>query len=405
MLLPKCELRVTLRSVRFLSYSKDPRLLQWCQKWDSAHMAGGTRTSVRLDEQLTILMERMEEQSRQLQRLTEQLSGRIESTEKEQHHIATTLREIESSLLRKQKEMCESILQESVTGDRTPEKVSHDPGADMPSQDMKVTRGSSIAVVTQKAIPFDGKVCWDAYKTQFEMLASMNHWDEQEKALHLATSLRGSAMGVLSQLPPEKRQDYAALCTALELRFGAAHQVELNRMRLRTRRRHREESLPELAEDVERLTRLAYPEADNSMAEILAKDQFIDALPDEEMRLKVRQSHPSTLQHALETSLELESFELASRLRPRMVREATLEEPEPDDKEPEPDAISQLVELVKRALRDPDSSQKSGRKDQSRRRTMVCWTCGQRGHIQRECPQRLPARNPSQTASHSGNGQ
>ena len=36
-------------------------------------------------------------------------------------------------------------------------------------------------------------------------------------------------------------------------------------------------SLAELAEDVEHLVRLAYPEAAEAMVEVLAKDQFVDA--------------------------------------------------------------------------------------------------------------------------------
>ena len=51
-------------------------------------------------------------------------------------------------------------------------------------------------------------------------------------------------------------------------------------MRLKARTRRREESLAELAEDVERFVRLAYSEADEAMVEVLAQDQFIDALPE-----------------------------------------------------------------------------------------------------------------------------
>ena len=75
----------------------------------------------------------------------------------------------------------------------------------------------------------------------------------------------------------------------------------------------RDESLPELAEDIERLTRLAYPEAAETMIAVLAKDQFIDVLPDEDMCLRIRQSRPPTLRQALETALELESYSMASK--------------------------------------------------------------------------------------------
>ena len=99
---------------------------------------------------------------------------------------------------------------------------------------------------------------------------------------------------MLTNLPPEQRGSYEALTTALDTRFGLSHQTELNRMRLKARTR-RDASLAELAaEDVEHLVRLAYPEAAEAMVEVLAKDQFVDALPDEDMRLRIRQNKPAT---------------------------------------------------------------------------------------------------------------
>ena len=78
-------------------------------------------------------------------------------------------------------------------------------------------------------------------------------------------------------------------------RFGTGHQTELNRAKLRGRFQQREETLLALAEDVERLTRLAYPEADEMMVMTLAKDQFIDALQDDDMKLRIQQLHPQNL--------------------------------------------------------------------------------------------------------------
>ena len=114
----------------------------------------------------------------------------------------------------------------------------------------------------QRAAPYDGKNAWDAYHTQFELLAAwVNRWSNTEKATYLAVSLRGPAATVLTNLPPEQRCDYRALTAALEGRFGSMHQTELNRTKLKARVRQRDEGLPELAEDVERLARLAYPDA------------------------------------------------------------------------------------------------------------------------------------------------
>ena len=106
-------------------------------------------------------------------------------------------------------------------------------------------------------------------------------------------------------------------------------------MKLRTRTRKRGEGLPELAEDIERLTRLAYPDAPASMIEVLARDQFLDALPEEDLQVKVRQGQPPTLRQALEASLELELLCLASKQRLHAVREAALEEEVSKDEQPE----------------------------------------------------------------------
>ena len=76
-------------------------------------------------------------------------------------------------------------------------------------------------------------------------------------------------------------------------------------MNLRSRTHKRDESLPELLEDTERLVRLAYPGATSQMLELLAKDQFIDSLTDPDMKLKVRQSRPESIQETISAALEL----------------------------------------------------------------------------------------------------
>ena len=114
--------------------------------------------------------------------------------------------------------------------------------------------GSPLTGMTrQRAAPFDGKSAWDVYRAQFELLADMNRWSDAEKATHLAISLRGAASTVLTNLHTTQRQNYEALTAALDSRFETAHQTELNRMRLKARNRRRDETLADLAEDVERL--------------------------------------------------------------------------------------------------------------------------------------------------------
>ena len=70
-------------------------------------------------------------------------------------------------------------------------------------------RGSKMM---QRPAPFDGSSTWEAYWTQFGLLAGLNKWTEQEKAAYLAISLRGSALTILTNIPEGQRSDYGGLC-------------------------------------------------------------------------------------------------------------------------------------------------------------------------------------------------
>ena len=114
-------------------------------------------------------------------------------------------------------------------------------------------------------------------------------------------------MSLLGNLPSDTRQDYKELVAALEGRFGSAHQQELHCSKFKSRLRRRDESLQELAEDLERLARLAYPLAPEEMKDLLPKEQFIDAMVDGDTRLRLKQSRPQSLRAALTLAMELES--------------------------------------------------------------------------------------------------
>ena len=56
----------------------------------------------------------------------------------------------------------------------------------------------------QRPPPYDGRGPWDAYRTQFQMLATVNGWSTQEKAAYLAVSLKGAAVNVLNGIPADQ---------------------------------------------------------------------------------------------------------------------------------------------------------------------------------------------------------
>jgi hypothetical protein len=65
-------------------------------------------------------------------------------------------------------------------------------------------------------------------------------------------------------------------------------------------------------QDVRRLANLAYPTAPNEVRETLAKEQFIDALIEVGMRLRIKQARLVNLNYAVRHAVELEAFNKAN---------------------------------------------------------------------------------------------
>lgn len=136
-------------------------------------------------------------------------------------------------------------------------------------------------------------------------------------AIFLAASLSGSAQAVLSDLDEPSRKDYYALKGALALRFGNGGQKELFRSELKNRMRQKGETLPELSQAIQRLVRQAYPDAPQSVREVMERDHFLDAIPDTDIRWKVLQARPKTVRDALSIATEVEAFQASERQRHR----------------------------------------------------------------------------------------
>ena len=126
--------------------------------------------------------------------------------------------------------------------------------------------------------------------------------------LYLAASLRGQAQGVLGNKPKDVRQNYQRLVQALQDGFAQSNQTELYRAQLRERRQKASESLPEMGQDIRRLTNLAYPTEASDLKENLATEQFLDGLHDTEMRLKIKQARPVNLNDAIQRAVKTEAF-------------------------------------------------------------------------------------------------
>lgn len=162
---------------------------------------------------------------------------------------------------------------------------------------------------------YDGKEDLEEYLTQFELISELNNWGYKSKSLYLAGNLTGDARGLINELNEHDRRDFDAIVNALKNRFGSIHKAEVFRSELQTRVKGRNESIPELAQSIKKLTRKAYPSANLDVTETLALDYFIDAIPFKEIRIRLREVSPKTVAEAENIAVRLDAVHMTDRSR------------------------------------------------------------------------------------------
>ena len=160
----------------------------------------------------------------------------------------------------------------------------------------------------KKPDTYDGQSSWRDYRTHFELVAEINKWSEPMEAMDLATSLRGQAQAILTDLSPHQRHNFESLSSALEAHFEPSNQAEMYRAQLKNRLRRRDEGLSELGQSIKKLTRKAYPTATFELWGRLACDAFVDALNDADLEWAIYQGKPQSIEEAVRLGIECEAF-------------------------------------------------------------------------------------------------
>ena len=169
---------------------------------------------------------------------------------------------------------------------------------------------------------YDGTTCVETFLVKFRSCCEYNGWRSKDKAAHLKASLTGGA-GLL--LWESEDATYEQMVEKLRRRYGSRDQQERFRVELKNKKRQQNQSLQELAQEVEKLVMLAYPEAGLSTRNILGRDAFVDSLNNPGFEYKIKEKEPDSLDGALRLAMKLEVL-YKSRdvqrepMKPRLIR-------------------------------------------------------------------------------------
>ena len=159
---------------------------------------------------------------------------------------------------------------------------------------------------------YDGNGPLDSFLFKFNSCALHNRWTHDDKAAHLRAALTGPAIQIMID-DQDMRLTFDQMVDRLQQRFGNKGQTAKHQSLLRSRRRGKGESLPELYHDIARLVHLAFPGPPNSVTDVLAIDAFLAALNNPDFEIKIREREPANLDAAFQVAVRLEGYAAAAQ--------------------------------------------------------------------------------------------
>ena len=222
---------------------------------------------------------------------------------------------------------------------------------------------------------YDGSTPLQDYLKIFERVAEVSAWTDVQKCDALVTHLTDSAQQVYTDAPDHVGRDYHLMVKELRSVFEPTGQAQLGQA-------------------IKRLVRQAHPEADRQTQDRLAREAFIDAIDERELRSRVRDKEPETLGKAVQVAVRSEAYYEVDKAKgdrgkpKRSIRHVGFTDPGVSEDETD-EEYSYGVHLTSAHPRRPDSldrqrSKKAADKGDAGKK---CRLCSRMGHTMENCPE------------------
>ncbi|KMQ87965.1 hypothetical protein RF55_12625 [Lasius niger] len=239
---------------------------------------------------------------------------------------------------------------------------------------------------------YDGSVPLREFLTQFNLIARANRWSDSSKTVALAACLRGKARSVLDGIFEIENLSFEEIKSKLELRFGEGHLAQTYYTQFTNRKQKFSEDIVTLGSDIERLSRLAYPECTHEVRDKIACTQFVAALSNGFIKQTLQLENVSSLKPAIERAMAIKVIQENSftknenmkfnREKRNFVRNS---EKSNDKKEVEKKNIEKRRRPFKKNFNGNNKQNNNNFKQQKKE----CWKCGALGHFRSECPSEI----------------
>lgn len=283
--------------------------------------------------------------------------------------------------------------------------------------------------------PYNGVTgSWPEWLVHFENVAAVNKWESaEEKIKWLRVRLTGKAQTAFMRFPEAVRNNYGECLEALQRRFYPDSKRELYVAELHSRRRQKDEDWASFGDALKVLADKAYADLEEKARERLALNHFLTQIANPQVAFGVKQKRPKTVEEAVISTIELESYIGSSGECFRVSTMVPMADSEQDaagsativagvtpraggNSKDEDGSLTEMLKVVNDRLhrlellveRERKPGQSANVQQEGKKRAFItCWNCGRKGHIARLCPRRGPEQlqgnfNPSvEMASHS----